>query len=370
MKHTQPSFEDLLDPLYGSLLDPARSEEFGKKLALAMNAHLVALQVDDGCHRHDISKHLAEGRADAPARDRDDATINQLVLKDRDRLIRDGFGSSTGMFASGELERTAFYHEVMVRYDVLHGASILLHRESSGSITSLTVNRDRHRPPFGDLEDSLLKRLLPHLRNVHALQQRLQIAWQLSHGLDHVAAGVWLLDAQGDIVHANLSAEGMLEDGNCGLGRQRNQLTAHCRADRQGLRQAILAATHGKTGQHQKVLLHARDGRFCSTCTVHPLTCGSLDGWMLSEQPAALVFVSLLASSAQVPADTLRQAFNLTSAEALLAQALLRHRSLAACRDALGKSHETLRTQLKALFAKTGTRQQSELVQLLQRVAG
>ena len=67
--------------------------------------------------------------------------------------------------------------------------------------------------------------------------------------------------------------------------------------------------------------------------------------------------------------ELLRQSYGLTRAEAQLAQALLRHGSLAACRQALRKSSETLRTQLKALFAKTGTRRQSELLVKLQELA-
>lgn len=365
----RPAFEDLLEPLYGSLLDPARSDEFGKKLALAMDAHLVALQVDDGCHRHDIRKHLAGGSdANASAGDRDDATINQFFLKGSDRLIRNGFLSSTGMFASGELERTAFYRDVLVPYDVLHGVGILLHREDSGSITSLTVNRDRRRPPFGGQEDRLLKRLLPHLQNVYALQQRLQCAGHMASALDRLPTAAWNLDRDRKVLHANEPALRLLEQPHGCIRWRHQRLSPAWKADRPAFLQAVTKATRGADSSRTRLVLHDSSGQPNAICTFHPLLQGNCGSWMLPGQPAALLLLAPLAPRATASVELLRQAYGLTPAEAQLAQALLRHGSLAACRGALNKSHETLRTQLKSLFAKTGTRRQSELLLKLQEL--
>lgn len=68
----------------------------------------------------------------------------------------------------------------------------------------------------------------------------------------------------------------------------------------------------------------------------------------------------------QSPADTLRNVFDLTPAETELARVLLQHGALADCIPATNKHRETLQTQLKALFAKTGAHRQSELIRRLQ----
>jgi len=65
------------------------------------------------------------------------------------------------------------------------------------------------------------------------------------------------------------------------------------------------------------------------------------------------------------PGDHLRLLFGLTQAEARLAVALAAGTALDECANALEISRETARTQLKRVFAKTGTQRQAELVALL-----
>ena len=69
------------------------------------------------------------------------------------------------------------------------------------------------------------------------------------------------------------------------------------------------------------------------------------------------------------PEEALRAAFGLTAAEARLAAQLVGSGSLNAAADALGIAKETARNQLKAVFAKTGTHRQAELVALLARLS-
>jgi len=67
-----------------------------------------------------------------------------------------------------------------------------------------------------------------------------------------------------------------------------------------------------------------------------------------------------------VPAiDTLRSVLELTPAEARLAIALQSGDDIAAASTRLNISAETVRKQLKAIFAKTGVRRQSDLIALL-----
>jgi DNA-binding CsgD family transcriptional regulator len=61
----------------------------------------------------------------------------------------------------------------------------------------------------------------------------------------------------------------------------------------------------------------------------------------------------------------LSQLFGLTRAEAALATQLSRGLQLQDAADALNISPHTARTQLKAIFAKTGVSRQAELVRLL-----
>jgi DNA-binding CsgD family transcriptional regulator len=70
----------------------------------------------------------------------------------------------------------------------------------------------------------------------------------------------------------------------------------------------------------------------------------------------------------QPPEDALRVAFGLTAAEARLATRLASGEALEAVADELGIAKETARSQLKAIFGKTGVHRQSEFVALLARL--
>jgi DNA-binding CsgD family transcriptional regulator/uncharacterized membrane protein len=68
------------------------------------------------------------------------------------------------------------------------------------------------------------------------------------------------------------------------------------------------------------------------------------------------------------PAALLAQAFALTAAEAKLAVIIAQGSTTEHAAEVLGISRETARNQLKAVFAKTETHRQSELVALLSRI--
>jgi DNA-binding CsgD family transcriptional regulator len=71
-----------------------------------------------------------------------------------------------------------------------------------------------------------------------------------------------------------------------------------------------------------------------------------------------------------VPSETrLKALFDLTAAEARLAQRLARGDSVEEVAQTLSIKMTTARTQLAAIFAKTDTRRQAKLVAILSRVA-
>jgi DNA-binding CsgD family transcriptional regulator len=65
----------------------------------------------------------------------------------------------------------------------------------------------------------------------------------------------------------------------------------------------------------------------------------------------------------------LRDVLNFTPAEAVLAQSLMKTLNLVKAAEALGISHETARSQLKSLFAKSGSDSQLSLMRILQALS-
>lgn len=70
-------------------------------------------------------------------------------------------------------------------------------------------------------------------------------------------------------------------------------------------------------------------------------------------------------STRRLSEASLRSRFHLTPAEAQIALGIAGGETLAAIAKARGASVSTARTQLKCVFAKTGTHRQAELVALL-----
>jgi DNA-binding CsgD family transcriptional regulator len=67
--------------------------------------------------------------------------------------------------------------------------------------------------------------------------------------------------------------------------------------------------------------------------------------------------------------DLLKQMYGLTLAESRVAQALLQHGSPAEIAHVLSVGESTIRSQLKAIFEKTNTHRQADLVKLLMGIA-
>ncbi len=80
---------------------------------------------------------------------------------------------------------------------------------------------------------------------------------------------------------------------------------------------------------------------------------------------AALAVATPLAPTSIPQADLLGGLFDLSPAEDRVARALMAGKSLQDCATIFGVSQETVRKQLKAIFAKTATSRQTELLQLL-----
>lgn len=234
----------------------------------------------------------------------------------------------------------------------------------------LSIHRLPRQAAFGENESRLVRRLILHL--LHATRAhfevsrlRLRMAIGIS-ALDELDMGVIVADASGQVWFANRQAEAIFaaKDGlTCKDGFVRQ--TAPSRA-RGGSLASFLAAAANE-GRSGDVLIKRSSTGKIYLGRAFPLhhTQESAEPW---QTPLALLLVSDPETSYALPCQTLKDCFGLTDKEAELAQAIGEGRTPEEYASASGVTISTVRTQLRAIFAKTNTNRQVDLIRLLGRI--
>ncbi|GAA3102889.1 helix-turn-helix transcriptional regulator [Rhizobium viscosum] len=214
--------------------------------------------------------------------------------------------------------------------------------------------------------------LLPHLRRAVTISNVLGIrtierTWMAST-LDALRQGVVLVDGHGAILHANRSAEHMLQNGSPieGVG---GVLRAKRRTANTELSKALTLAARDESTIGDAGTAICLTEQNLPQIFAHVLPMGG--GQLRSEmQPGAAAAVFIDASpDGQSSADALASAFRLTEAETRVLASLVAGRSLSETATELGIAHTTARTHLTHIFEKTGVSRQADLIRLAMQAA-
>jgi DNA-binding CsgD family transcriptional regulator len=241
-----------------------------------------------------------------------------------------------------------------------------------GSISaSFGVWRPSRIETFGRSDVDLLSGLVPHLQRALRLTIRLSeletMRTASAELLDQFHHATLLVDRACVVQFANRVAEEILAEGR-GLRRDaKGTLRAQRATETASLHKLIIEAAQLVSGNNAGAGGHIRisrgEERASLTVLVIPLRIET--NWPVSRQPTAMVFVSDPERTSDPTAYSLRQEFGLTAAEAGVAKEILSGRGLKVAARRLGISPTTVRTHLTAVFGKTGTQRQAELVRVL-----
>jgi DNA-binding CsgD family transcriptional regulator len=194
----------------------------------------------------------------------------------------------------------------------------------------------------------------------------------VTEALDRVATAVLLLDERGRVTVFNRAAGELLRRGE-GLTLERDrQLRAAVTADGAALRRAIVGACStgaatsddgGAPWHAGSALLVARPRGRPLQVTVSPLrlTVPILAG----APPRAIVLIADPDARPASSGEVWRRLFGFTAAESRVAALLATGLRVQDCADALPVGEATIRTHLKRLLHKTGSRTQSDLMRAL-----
>ena len=271
-----------------------------------------------------------------------------------------------------EFIRSEFFNDWCRRVGVRHliGVAIPVGSEATAIV-------GMHRPAdiedFSQHERDLLGHLKPHFVRALALRRRLTgltVGQQAAQfGLEQVGSAVLVVDGDGTLLQASPAAEAMLRAGDAVFLRGR-QLAARDGAAGRRLAQ-LIAGTAATAAGHLMAPGGAvrirRQGRSDLSVMVSPFR-PARDGFGVSV-PAAIL---LLRDPERGTPSTalLKDLFGFTTAEAAIAVQVALGRSAEAMAKDGGVSVHTVRSHIRNLMAKTGTRRQGEVAALVLRAAG
>jgi DNA-binding CsgD family transcriptional regulator len=261
-----------------------------------------------------------------------------------------------------------FYQEWARPQGWLDVANIIVEK-SEECCSIFSVIRDE---ASGLVDGEMRRRMMlvaPHIRRAalvrHAMDcQRAELA-TFAATLDGLRAGLFLIDADGRIVHANAAGRDILQ-GDDFLRSVGGRLIARDAQVHQALRDVFAAAAIDATAIGLKgtaLPLVARDGeRYVAH--VLPLSQDTRQAAALGPRPAVALFVRKVALESPGPADVISQAFKLTPAELRVLLAIVDVGGVPEVAAALGVAESTVKTHLGRLFEKTGAGRQADLVKL------
>lgn len=272
-----------------------------------------------------------------------------------------------------EFLETRFYKEWVKPQGWIDTASSVLEKTSTNySVISLL----RHeRDGFADEAcRHRLRLLVPHIRRAAVIGNTIQLtkaeASTFADALDGLAAGMFLVDRSGRLVHANARGHAMLAEGSV-FRATGGRLIANDPDANQLLRDALSAAEDGDLGLGTRgiaVPLVADGQRYVAH--VLPLTSGARRKTGVGYSAVAAVFVRKAEVEAPAAPEVIAKLYGLTPGELRVLLALFESGGVPNVSEALGISEATAKTHLRSLFEKTRTQRQADLVKLVAGFAG
>jgi DNA-binding CsgD family transcriptional regulator len=270
----------------------------------------------------------------------------------------------TELLTRDELEASPLVNEVFLpkgfKWTAVIGFS------AGPAMWNFCLHRTAREEPFDAFNTSVFGTLSDRLTEVATLSTAVgRIALSsATNALNSVRLPAIALDRLGFVLDANCGAEDLFDADLCVKARRLAVWDAAARRDLEKLVDRLLVTSDLATLPCADIVVRRRGKR--------PVILRILPVHGAARTPflGARVLLTLTSLEPQplLKAATLTRAFGLTPAEARLASIIAVGRSPEQAAEALGISCLTVRNQLKAIFGKTDTHRQSELVALLSQL--
>ena len=272
-----------------------------------------------------------------------------------------------------ELLESVFYREFLSTMGIARVCSGIVFEGSPGlPSTALAVFRGCDEP-FGAKERAFMDLLVPHLSRALGLMHRLnQARYQLESlhaALNRLSIGVFLLNHQMQVVYTNATAQQVLGRADGLHIDVQQRLTAPGFQQPDGLRLeawlkrlvALPELQRGSFSDTFEVMRNQAQARYSIQCC--PLEPN--DPLAKGKGAHHIVFVTDPQRLELPTQDQLQRQFGLTPAEARVTHAMVQGGSYSDVATTLGVSEETIRSQIRAAYAKTHTSDKASLTRMV-----
>ena len=268
-----------------------------------------------------------------------------------------------------EFLETRFYKEWAQPQNLVDLLSAVLDK-SATSVALFGVFRHERDGVVDDEMRRRMRLIVPHIRRAVLIARVIDLnkaeAATLADTLDGLAAGMFLVDRSGRIVHANAAGHVILTAGDFLRATGGRLVAGDPQTDRL-LREIFIAAGNGDAAIGIKGIalpLTAREGER-HVAHVLPLTSGARRRAGTVYAAAAALFVHKASLETPSPPEAIAKAYKLTPTELRILLAVVEVGGVPEVAEALGIAEGTVKTHLHHLFEKTNTARQADLVKLV-----
>lgn len=295
------------------------------------------------------------------------AFLNESWMRQNIRASRfaslnySGFAVDHDVVTPEEAQTDPFYVEVLRKYGGGMGTGTLI-PVPSGDLIIFNIERSYKKGPVDREVLPHLDSLRPHLARSALLAVRLGLerARAMTDTLGKLALPGAVLGANGRVLSANSLLEEMHRQF---LSIAGGRLAISHRPAQEMFQAAIgNSARDGVNPQTYSIPIPATEDSVACVAHLLPVRRQARD---IFAGASTLLVVTSLTNPKAPAAHVLSGLFDLSPAEARVARGLVEGNSIEKIAKATNLSRETIRTQLKFVLAKTGTKRQAELVGLL-----
>lgn len=274
--------------------------------------------------------------------------------------------ASDSVLPLSQLKRTEFYADWGRRNDVVFSYAANLRLDDT-TFLYLSASRGERSGPFPAEVGRILELVTPHVRRALSLHNRISQISALQRALDVVSLAVFSLDLEGRVVDMSGRARALVDRRDGLMMDSRGHLLGQGASGSRAIRHAIGSLQAHPTPRVRLIRLYRGDRRehvavLTKVATAVPLShVGPTRRFTLTVIEPELTNQQALAEVGKL--------FGLTVAEQALLTHLVGGGSLETARVRFGTTKNTVKTQLAAIFDKTGTRRQADLVRIFSHYA-